>query len=110
MNQHVTTAATGHDAIAANGGDVRLRVFISYSRRDLAFTERLVAALEARGFDVLIDRRNLPALEDWERELIGFIRQSDTIVFVVSQNSIASKVCAWEIEQVRSYSKRLAPV
>lgn len=110
MNQQATTPTTGHDASLANDGEVRLKVFISYSRRDISFVDRLVAALEARSFDVLIDRRDLPALEDWERELVGFIRQSDTVVFLVSRNSIASKVCGWEIEQVRSYAKRLAPV
>ena len=38
----------------------KLKVFISYSRRDRAFAEKLLAALEARGLDVLIDRRDLP--------------------------------------------------
>ena len=43
----------------------RLRVFISYSRRDMAFADRLVDALKARGFEVQIDRQDLPKLEDW---------------------------------------------
>ncbi|MGL1400113.1 toll/interleukin-1 receptor domain-containing protein, partial [Vibrio parahaemolyticus] len=67
-------------------------------------------ALEARDFDVLIDRRDLPALEDWKRELLGFIWQADTVVFITSRNSLTSKVCAWEVEQVSHLSKRLAPV
>jgi hypothetical protein len=90
MDQPVTMAAVEHDASVINREEVRLKVFISYSRRDMVFADRLVAALEARGFDVLIDRRNLPALEDWERELGGFIRQSDTVVFIVSRHSISS--------------------
>ena len=110
MDQQVTRATVEHDASVTNHGEVMLKVFISYSRRDIMFADGLVAALEARGFDVLIDRRDLPALEDWERELGGFIRQCDTVVFIVSQNSISSKVCGWEIEQVRAYAKRLAPV
>lgn len=88
----------------------RLKVFISYSRKDMAFADLLVTVLEQRGFDVLIDRRDLPALEDWERELLGFIRAADTVVFVVSPNSLRSQVCAWEVEQVRAHAKRLAPV
>jgi formylglycine-generating enzyme required for sulfatase activity len=87
-----------------------LKVFISYSRRDSAFTDRLVAALRARGLDVKIDRQDLPKLEDWQRELLGFIRAADTIVFVVSNHSLASNVVSWEIEQVRLNHKRLAPV
>ena len=76
----------------------------------MPFADRLVAALDARGFEVMIDRRDLPKLEDWERELLGFIRRADTVIFVVSPHSIASKACAWEVEQVRANAKRLAPV
>ncbi len=113
------TEAQITDLVGTDGGttsiqkytaDGKLKVFISYSRRDMQFADRLVAALEIRGLNVLIDRRDLPLLEDWERELIGFVRQSDTVVFVVSPHSIASRVCTWEIEQVRLHSKRLAPV
>jgi len=96
---------------AARSQDNRqLKVFISYSRRDLHFAERLVAALEQRNITCSIDTRDLPTLEDWRRELLGFIRGADAVVFVVSPSSIESPVCTWEIEQVREQSKRLAPV
>ena len=88
----------------------KLKVFVSYSRRDIAFADRLVEALKLRGFEVLIDRQDLPKLEDWERELLGFIRQADTVLLVVSPHSVGSKACAWEVEQVRTHAKRLAPV
>jgi WD40 repeat protein len=86
------------------------KIFVSYSRSDIEFADRLVAALEVRGFDVLIDRRNLPKLEDWQRELLAFVRQADTVIFIVSPHSITSQVCAWELDQVRIHAKRLAPV
>src|SRR5262249_32602271 len=79
-------------------------------RRDLAFTERLVEALTARGLAAKIDTRDLPKLEDWRRELLGFIREADAVVFVVSPRSIESSVCAWEVEQVTALNKRLAPI
>lgn len=44
------------DIVAAPGVETKTRVFISYSRKDLAFAGRLEAALKARGFEVLIDR------------------------------------------------------
>ena len=106
----INGGTTSGQKYSADGNANKLKVFISYSRRDMQFSDRLVTALETRGLNVLIDRRDLPLLEDWERELIGFIRQSDTVVFVVSPHSIASKVCAREIEQVRLHSKRLSPV
>jgi hypothetical protein len=39
--------------------------------------QRIVAALEARGLSPKIDTRDLPKLEDWRRELLGFIREAD---------------------------------
>jgi formylglycine-generating enzyme required for sulfatase activity len=90
--------------------DQKLTVFVSYSRKDLAFADQLVAALETRGFEVLIDRRDLPELVDWERELLGLIRRADTVVFIVSPHSVTSKVVKWEVEQVRAHAKRLAPI
>ena len=87
-----------------------LRVLISYSRHDRTFAERIVSALEERGLAPRIDTRDLPKLEDWRRELLGFIREADAIVFVISAKSVASAVCAWEIEQVAALNKRLAPI
>jgi TIR domain len=69
-----------------------------------------VAALEARGIEPRIDMRDLPKLEDWQRELLGFIREADAVVFIVSPNSISSAVCVWEVEQVAKLNKRLAPI
>ena len=34
----------------------KAKIFISYSRKDSAFADRLEAALKARGFEPLIDR------------------------------------------------------
>jgi hypothetical protein len=90
--------------------DNKLKVFISYSRKDVVFAQRIVAALEARGLAPKFDTRDLPDLEDWRRELLDFIRDSDTVVFIISPNSVTSAVCAWEVEQVAALNKRLAPI
>ena len=43
----------------------KARVLISNSRKDIAFVDRLDAALKARGFEPLIDRSEIYAFEDW---------------------------------------------
>ena len=50
---------------AAHEAGQKAKIFISYSRRDLAFADRLDAALKARGFEPLIDRSEIYAFEDW---------------------------------------------
>ncbi|UVK55357.1 TIR domain-containing protein [Mesorhizobium sp. AR02] len=88
----------------------RLTVFISYSRSDQAFADRLVLALEARAFTVLIDRRDLPFGEKIKAELLDFVRRAHAVIFIVSPASIGSLWCKWEIAQVTAESKRLVPI
>ena len=45
----------------------KAKVFTSYSRKDIAFADRLDAALKARGFEPLIDRTDIYAFEEWWR-------------------------------------------
>jgi hypothetical protein len=43
----------------------KAKVFISYSRKDIEFADRLDAALKARGSEPLIDRTDIYAFEEW---------------------------------------------
>jgi WD40 repeat protein len=88
----------------------RLRIFISYSRRDAEMADRLVAALRAHGFEVAIDRRDLEFGEKWQAELAEFVRLSDTVVWLVSEFSIRSEWVSWELDEVARRHKRLVPV
>lgn len=99
----------GKDLTAA-ADETKLKVFVSYSRRDLEFAKVVADRLEAAGIEVLIDERNLPYGEKWKGELLNFIRACDTVLFIVSPHSIQSRWCAWEIEHTLEESKRLVPV
>jgi hypothetical protein len=89
----------------------KLKVFISYSRRDSTdFADELVAGLEVAGFAPFLDRHDIAAGEKWEERLGGLIEQADTVVFVISPGSVKSERCAWEVERTLQKSKRLLPV
>jgi formylglycine-generating enzyme required for sulfatase activity len=93
------------------GAGEKLKVFISYSRRDsAAFADELVAGLELSGFAPFLDRHDIAAGEDWEARLGGLIAQSDTVVFVVSPEAVKSDRCTWEVDRTIELSKRLLPV
>lgn len=87
-----------------------LKVFVSYSRHDLQAADELVTLLEANGFEVKIDRRDLPYGEEWQSELGDFIRGCDTVVWLVTPDSIASRWVNWELGELARLSKRLIPV
>src|SRR5215475_8769564 len=90
--------------------DHKAKVFISYSRDDIAFADQLVAALEGTGFDPLIDRHSIPGGEDWKAQLRHMIVEADSVVFVLSPRSAASKLCEWEVEEADQLNKRLIPI
>ena len=88
-------------------GTGRSKVFISYSRADRAFTEELAAALgKSADFDILFDRVGIGHGEAWKERLGRLIIECDTMVFVLSPDSVSSEVCAWEIEEARQARDR----
>ena len=88
----------------------KLRVFISYSRDDLAFADQLDATLKLVGFNTTIDRHGIDPGEDWKTRLGGLIRDTDTVVFVLTPSSARSDICAWEVEEAKRLGKRILPV
>src|SRR5262245_11019853 len=92
------------------GPPAKAKVFISYSRRDSDFAGRLEAAMAARGFEVLIDRSEIYALEDWWQRIEALITQADTVVFVLSPDAVASEIVQKEVAFAASLNKRFAPV
>src|SRR5215470_11675972 len=91
-------------------GDRKLKVFISYSRKDEDFAQDLLAGLEVAGFEPYLDKHDIAAGEDWEARLGRLIDGADTVVFVISPDAVASDRCAWEVERTAALRKRLLPI
>ena len=88
----------------------KAKVFISYSRKDMAFADLLEGALKARGFEPLIDRTEIYAFEDWWKRIQALIGRADTVVFVLSPDAVASDVALKEVTYAASLNKRFAPI
>jgi hypothetical protein len=85
-------------------------MFISYSRKDKEFAEKLVTALEAEGRDVWIDYEDIPFASEWWDEICGGIESSEAAVFIISPDSLESKVCGLEVNYAIKNKKRLIPI
>ena len=85
-------------------------VFISYSRRDSAYVERLQTALEARGKDVWLDTEGIADGEVFPEAIKRAIEQADAFVFVITPSSVHSTYCENEVEHAREMQKRIMPV
>jgi tetratricopeptide (TPR) repeat protein len=88
----------------------KTKIFISYSRKDTAFVNRVEEALKARNFHPLIDRSDIYVFEDWWQRIKNLIVEADTVVFVLSPDYVSSETCKKEIEFAASRNKRLAPI
>ena len=56
-------------------------IFISYSRKDLDFAQKIVDALAANDLDTWIDWKSIPKGEDWEQEIYRGIEEADAFLF-----------------------------
>lgn len=85
-------------------------VFLSYSRKDRDFVDRLRAALEAKQRTVWVDRQDIIPSEEWNPKIHEGIDESSHFVFIISPDSVISVPCADEIAHAVSSNKRLLPV
>jgi len=97
MNQEVTTSAKG-------------KVFVSYSRKDKEFVRKLHAGLVASGLEVWVDWEGIPLTSDWMAEITAAIEGADAFVFVISPDSLNSRVCGDELALGIKNHKKLVPV
>src|ERR1035437_6970179 len=85
-------------------------VFISYSRRDIAFARLIREALQQSQIDIWIDWDRIPVGERWWQEIAEAIEGANVFMLIISRNSLGSKVCRDEIELALKNHKRIVPI
>ncbi len=86
------------------------KIFISYSRKDKLFVRKLNDALDAAGVDAWVDWEGIELASDWMARITAAIEGGDAFVFVISPDSLKSKVCMDELEMGISSNKKIIPV
>jgi hypothetical protein len=85
-------------------------LFVSYSRKDTDCAHKLTEAFKSQEFDFWIDWEGIPPTVDWWNEVERGIEQAGVFLFLVSSDSIQSKVCRREIHHALRNGKRLIPI
>ena len=85
-------------------------VFISYSRKDIYFAQKIVDALAENNLDTWIDWKSIPKGEDWMDEIYRGIEGADAFLFLISPDSVKSRMCSKEIVHAVKNSKRILPI
>ena len=85
-------------------------IFISYSRRDKLFIERLDAAFRLVQRDPWIDWEDIYEGEAWRKAITRGIEAADTFIFAISPDSVVSEECHKELGQAIQLNKRIIPI
>jgi WD40 repeat protein len=85
-------------------------VFISYSRRDKVFVQKLYECLKDANRTVWADWDSIPASSDWDAEIKQGIQETNSVIFVLSPEWIKSNECRKEMVHAVAMGKRLFPV
>jgi hypothetical protein len=86
------------------------QVFISYSRKDLAFVTRLARDLQDAGLTVWYDVSGLDVGIRWEREIENAIRQSQYFIIILSPSSVDSEWIEREFMYACERKLRILPI
>lgn len=86
------------------------QLFISYSRKDTDFTRKLTERFAADGLEAWVDWQDIPPSVDWMKEIQKGIEDADVFLFLVSPDSLASPICAGEVDHAVLNGKRIIPV
>lgn len=85
-------------------------VFISYSRKNLTFAEELFEELKQQNITAWVDWKEIPSGAGWWDEITRGINAASTFVFLMSNDSLSSAVCALELAHAIENGKRIIPV
>ena len=85
-------------------------VFLSYSRRDSEFVDRLSAALDVRGKQVWLDTGSIADAEVFPQAIRNAIETSDAFLFVITPEAVSSEYCEQEVTYAGELGKRIVPV
>jgi len=84
--------------------------FISYSRKDKIFVQRIFEALAATGRSAWVDWESIPFSAEWWQEIQQGINSADNFIVIVSQHWLASEICNKELAYAYERNKRVIPI
>ncbi|WP_404786021.1 toll/interleukin-1 receptor domain-containing protein [Altericista sp. CCNU0014] len=85
-------------------------IFISYSRRDKSFVQKLDRAFRQVNRDPWIDWEDIQEGELWREAIHRGIIAADVVICAISPDSVLSQECRVEIEYALKLNKRIIPV
>jgi hypothetical protein len=98
------------DIAASDSPSKQPSVFISYSRANHDFADRIERALAAQGLKTWIDRKRLTGGGDWSEGLRAAIESCDALVVIISPRALTSEIVRHEYQYALSLNKLVVPI
>jgi len=86
------------------------KVFISYSRQDSDFADKLTKSLEEKGVGVWVDRSEIKGGSDWRRDISDAIRNCRAFLLILSSRSTVSENVDDELYLAKEKNRPIFPV
>jgi len=86
------------------------QVFISYSRKDLSFVDKLAADLKNAGVDVWYDVSGIGGGSRWRSEIENALRSSQYVIVVLSPDAVTSEWVEREILFSSNLKRKIIPL
>jgi hypothetical protein len=86
------------------------KIFLSYSYNDRPWVEQFAIALEKEGIDVWFDFHDIALGENITERLQSALRASNTLVVLLSSNSVKSRGIFFELGAAIADNKRIIPI
>src|SRR5689334_8681394 len=87
-----------------------MQLFLSYSREDDADAARVEKHLVGLNHEVWRDKGKLCGGDEWWPKICAEIRDCEVFLFLVTHQSLESKICRKEYEYASRLRKRILPI
>ena len=85
-------------------------IFVSYSKKDIVYAEKLINALRREGFNPWLDIEGLGAGTHWQNRLQKQIVTCDAYILIMSRNAYHSRWVPDELVTAKSKNKPIFPL
>lgn len=85
-------------------------IFISYSKKDIVYAEKLINALRREGFSPWVDMEGLGAGTQWQNRLQKQIFTCDAYILIMSHNAFKSRWVPDELVTAKTKNKPIFPL
>jgi len=93
-----------------NANNLMTQVFLSYTDEDRAMMETIRTRLRREGITVWTNTTDIQTGEEFEEAIKRGIEQADTVIYLLSPDSLKSYFARQELEYALSLNKRIIPV